>query len=75
MTCATLLEKAAVAVSDPEPINLGNTQPIKDRQDALRYRWLVEQFCEGYESYLGEWVTSKEQLDVYIDKNRNQKVK
>lgn len=33
-----------------------------------RYCWLAQQFHEGKETNIGEWVASKEELDEYIDK-------
>ena len=35
--------------------------------DERRYRWLRKELAEGRETYIGEWVTSPETLDKYID--------
>lgn len=55
-------------MSDPELTNFGSLAIVQERQDMLRYRWLAKQFSEGNETYLPESITSKEQLDEYIDK-------
>ena len=39
----------------------------KALQDANRYRWLRSKFAEGEETYIGEWITSEDDLDKYID--------
>ena len=36
-------------------------------QDAKRYRWLAKKFGEGKETNIGEFITSKQDLDEYID--------
>jgi len=36
-------------------------------QDEKRYRWLRRQFAKGEETYIGEWITSEDELDRYID--------
>ena len=37
-------------------------------QDAKRYRWLRSKLVNGNETYIGEWITSENELDEYIDK-------
>ena len=37
------------------------------QKDAERYRWLRSKFAEGDETYIGEWLTSEDDLDKYID--------
>lgn len=50
--------------------NFGLLECVKEHQDMLRYRWLAEQYSAGKETYLAESISSKEQLDDYIDKQR-----
>ncbi len=38
-----------------------------DEEDARRYRWLAREFAKGRETYLGEWIGSKDDLDAHCD--------
>ncbi len=40
---------------------------LHDKQDALRYRWLRQQYGMGSETYLAEEIVSEQGLDEYID--------
>lgn len=43
-------------------------EALKEKsKDAKRYAWLADQFSKGQETYIGEWIDSKERLDSYID--------
>lgn len=35
--------------------------------DAKRYRWLREQFAQGYETYIGQSIMTERELDELID--------
>jgi len=37
-------------------------------KDAKRYRWLAGQFAKGKETYIGESIMSKQDLDEHIDR-------
>ena len=41
--------------------------PKGNQQDALRYRWLRDQYGDGGETYLAEGIMSGQELDDYID--------
>lgn len=45
----------------------------KLKEDAERYRWLRSQFAQGNETYIGEGITSEEELDKYIDGKMGEK--
>ena len=40
---------------------------LSEIKDSERYRWLRLKFANGEETYIGEWVTSEDELDKYID--------
>ncbi len=40
---------------------------LSDIKDSERYRWLRLKFSMGEESYIGEWISSEDELDKYID--------
>ena len=39
-------------------------------KDAMRYRWLRKKYVMGSETYLAEFICTKNQLDEYIDEHR-----
>ncbi len=40
---------------------------LSDIKNSERYRWLRLKFSMGEETYIGEWVSSEDELDKYID--------
>jgi len=46
-----------------------------EKKDIERYRWLRKQFAMGLETYIGEFITSEDSLDKYIDRKLQEKLK
>ena len=40
---------------------------LSEIKDSERYRWLRLKLADGEETYVGEWITSEDELDKYID--------